>query len=74
MDIHYYSVGRSYRSRVDYHHHTDKRITDNKIRSMHMYEKAKTTFIVIAISLAVIWFIYFLGDRAVNFMVKLHGG
>lgn len=39
-----------------------------------MYGKAKTTIIVVAVSLAVIWFVYFLGGRAVNFMVKLHGG
>ncbi len=39
-----------------------------------MYDKAKTTIIVIAVSLAVIWLIYYLGDRAINFMVKLHSG
>jgi hypothetical protein len=39
-----------------------------------MQEKAKTTLIVVAVAVAVIWFVYFLGDRAVNFMVKLHGG
>jgi len=39
-----------------------------------MQEKSKTTLIVIAVSLAIAGVIYYLGGKAIAFMVKMHGG
>lgn len=39
-----------------------------------MQEKIKTTLIVIVVVVSVALFLYYLGGRAIDFMVKLHGG
>ena len=39
-----------------------------------MKAKLKTILVVIVATVGVVWFVYFLGSRAINFMVKLHGG
>lgn len=39
-----------------------------------MKEKVKTTVIVVVIMAGIGWFIYTMGGRAVDFIVKMHGG
>ncbi len=44
------------------------------MRSMNMREKVKTALIVIVVTVGVAGFVYYLGVRAIGFMVKMHGG
>jgi hypothetical protein len=39
-----------------------------------MQRKYRTSLIVVAVSLALIWLLYYMGGRAIAFMVKMHGG
>jgi hypothetical protein len=38
-----------------------------------MQEKIKSTLLIAAISVAAIWALYYWGNRAIDFMVKMHG-
>lgn len=39
-----------------------------------MQAKIKTTLLVMAISAGLIWALYYWGNKAIDFMVKMHGG
>lgn len=39
-----------------------------------MKEKVKSILVVTMATVGVVWFVYYLGSRAINFMVKLHSG